>query len=318
MVALMLWAVPSGGQTVFPDSYNITRDIAALASDRWEGRLACTKGNDSAVAMIAARFDSLGLLPLTTSNGDRRAQFLDEFSTAPDGRPIEGLAPCRTHNVAGFIRGTDSVLAKEFIVVGAHLDHIGYEARFAADRQRAIHNGADDNASGTAGLLELVRLITAQPVKRSVLFVAFNAEELGLLGSQHFVADRLTFGRIHAMLNFDMIGRMRNDSLFMIGAESGAEFRVLVQRENAANPLKIRFTALEKGSSDHVSFSDAGIPAIQFFTGYHVDYHASTDDAKYINAAGVARIVSFAQGLINRLAELPEPLTAPIRPPRKQ
>ena len=197
------------------DSTLIRRDIEFLASDRLEGRLAGTPGNDSAAAYLARRYRSLGLTELAPG-------YLQPFDalSAQDAH-MGRTAPRPTQNVVAQLRGRDPALRDEYIVIGAHFDHLGRSPVFAQDPEAmdAIRNGADDNASGTAAVLDLARLLAANPPRRSVIFVNFSAEELGVLGSSWFVTHSpVPTQSIVAMLNFDMVGRLRNDKLIVYGS----------------------------------------------------------------------------------------------------
>ncbi|MGH7710939.1 MAG: M28 family peptidase, partial [Gemmatimonadaceae bacterium] len=187
-----------------PDTARIRRDVAYLASDALEGRGTGTQGNDSAAAFIARQFRAMGLAAPT-------AGFLQPFDARPAAH--QGIAASlRTQNVVSLIPGRDPALRRQYIVLGAHFDHLGRGTFGALDRQsiNAIRNGADDNASGTVAIMELARLLKERPTRRSVAIVAFSGEELGLLGSAHFVANApapLAIDSVQAMLNFDMVGR---------------------------------------------------------------------------------------------------------------
>ena len=203
-----------------PDTVAIRRDVEHLASAALEGRGTGTAGNDSAAAYIARRFESLHLAAL--ANGcpspagvlERRCErkFLQPFVARSAAAAHAGLpSELPTQNVMAVLRGSDAALAGEYLVIGAHFDHLGRSAASALDpdSSEAIRNGADDNALGTAAVMELARLLSRRAPRRSVIFVTFSGEELGLLGSQRFV-DRppVPIDRMVAMLNFDMVGRL--------------------------------------------------------------------------------------------------------------
>lgn len=287
-----------------PDSAAIRRDIAYLASDRLEGRLTGTPGNDSAAAYIARRYTALHLIAPF-------AGYLQPF----DARSISDLHSGsaqnrRTRNVAAIVRGRDPVLREEYIVIGAHFDHLGRSSEFATDPEAkdAIRNGADDNASGTAAVMELARLFAANPPKRSLIFVNFSGEELGLLGSSWFVNHSpVPLSMIAAMLNFDMVGRLRGDKLIVYGTKTATELAPLLDSANAAPGAGFKLTALGDGfgPSDQTSFYSKDIPVLHFFTDTHSDYHSATDDVEKINAGGEARIVGFALNVARNIADRP-------------
>ena len=304
----------------------IRSDIAYLADDRLEGRGTGTAGNDSAAAWLARRYTSLGLHPLVLdtavagcsvgSTNARCRTFLQRFTArgaelAHTGRP-EGV---RSENVVAMIPGRDPALAGEIVVVGAHFDHLGRSTAGALDPEArdAIRNGADDNASGTAAVLELARRFAARPARRSVVVVNFTAEELGLLGSQWFVEHSpVPLDSIVAMLNFDMVGRLRNDRLIVYGTGTARELPALLDSGNVEPKLRLNAVSDGFGPSDHSSFYAKGIPVLHFFTDLHEDYHRATDDVAKINAEGEARVVALAEHTARAIADRPARLT-PLR-----
>ena len=307
-----------------PEADRLQRDIAYLADDRLEGRGTGTAGNDSAASWLGRRHAALGLQPVvvdTTRNGcttDRRRPacrvFLQTFTArgaelAHAGKP-EGL---RTQNVVAMVPGRDPRLAGEVVVIGAHFDHLGRSPASALDPEArdAIRNGADDNASGTAAVLELARLFAAHPARRSIVFAHFTAEELGLLGSQWFVDHPpVPLDSIVAMVNFDMVGRLRNDRLIVYGVNTARELPALLDSANAEPKLRISAVGDGFGPSDHSSFYAKGIPVLHFFTDLHDDYHRATDDVEKIDATGEARVVGLAERAVRAIADRPARLTA--------
>ena len=302
----------------------IYRDIAYLADDRLEGRGTGTAGNDSAAAYIARSHALAGLRVLVVdttradcpvSNAEARCLgFLQRFmargsEVAHTGHP-EGL---RAQNVIATVRGTDPALRGEYVVVGAHYDHLGRSTFGALDPQAgdAIRNGADDNASGTAAVMELARQFAAHPARRSILVASFTGEELGLLGSQWFVDHApVSMDSVVAMVNFDMVGRLRNDKLIVYGVATATEMPALIDSANVAPKLAISAVGDGFGPSDHSSFYAKGIPVLHFFTDLHDDYHRATDDIEKINAPGEARVVALAERVVRAVADRPSRLTA--------
>ena len=299
------------------DARSLHADVAYLASDALEGRGAGTPGNDSAAAYIARRFAALGLRPF-------EADFRQPFVAHPLGR--RGAAPLSltTQNVVALLPGRDSLLRGQFVVVGAHFDHLGRSTDGALDpeRRNVIRRGADDNASGTAAVLELARLFAASPPRRSIVFVAFSGEELGLLGSEYFVEHSpVPLDSAFAMVNFDMVGRLREDKLIVYGVATATEFPALVDSANLAAtrlrsadarwPAPLRITALGDGygPSDHSSFYARNIPVLHFFTDLHEDYHRAGDVVRKINSAGEAHVVDVAERVIRAIADRPARLT---------
>ena len=206
-------------------------------------------------------------------------------------------------NVIARLPGSDPALAKEIVVFGAHYDHLGRGhtgQSLDPEAQDEIHNGADDNASGTSALLELAQAMTAARPRRTIYFVAFSGEEMGLLGSAHFVKQPpVPLERIVSMINLDMIGRLNKDKLEVGGVGSSPGFPDLVKRVCEPHGLKLRLTKSGFGPSDHASFYGAGVPVLFFFTGLHAEYHRPNDDSPLIQAEGMERVTraAFAAGL---------------------
>ena len=214
-------------------------------------------------------------------------------------------------NVVALLPGSDPALSDEVVLVGAHYDHLGYGGEGTntlAPDVRAVHPGADDNASGTAGMLEIARrMVTARPA-RTLVFVAFSGEEEGLLGSSHFVQHPpLPKEKIVAMLNLDMVGRPKAGPALTIGGYgTAAQWPGLVEKLNANHHLKLSTNKGGFGASDHSSFYAADIPVLFLFTGAHEDYHKPSDTADRINYPGMAEVVGFAADLTLRVAGLPQ------------
>ena len=223
-----------------------------------------------------------------------------------------------TTNVVGILEGNDPVLKNEAIVIGAHYDHIGLGelGSLAEGRGQQIHNGADDNASGTAGLLELARVLASQraTLKRSVVFVAFSAEEEGLLGSKHYVATpAFPLDKTVAMINMDMIGRMKDDRVIVGGSGSSPLWKDLLPRLKP-NGLELKFQDDGYGPSDHASFYAKDIPVLFFFTGVHQDYHRPSDDPDKINLAGANQVLELVLGTAQALSQQERPTRSSPKP----
>ncbi|MGF1633974.1 MAG: M20/M25/M40 family metallo-hydrolase [Phycisphaerae bacterium] len=237
------------------------------------------------------------------------------------GEPATRLTQTRVSGEVGFeprrvdVRNVVAVLpgrgelADEYVVVGAHYDHLGmggFGSR--APGVTAVHPGADDNASGTAALLEVAeQLARAGRRERSILFVAFSAEEIGLIGSRLFVRELpVPPDSIVAMVNLDMIGRIRNDRLLIGGHGTAEMFRQWIDEADAESPLN--FHNLGRGGtgpSDHASFAAAGIPVLFFFSGLHPDYHTPADTADTVNIDGIAQVVEFVYAVVADIAAGP-------------
>jgi hypothetical protein len=220
-------------------------------------------------------------------------------SVLPKGRMLK--------NIAALLEGSRLDTA-ETIVVGAHYDHIGLGGwgSLAIGVDDEIHNGADDNASGTAVLLEVARQLVSRktPLKRHVLFMAFSAEEMGLVGSKRYVRNPLVpLNDTIAMINLDMVGRLRSDKLTVYGVGTAQEFDNLIDRLSQEKGFRISKRTSGYGPSDHASFYEHGVPVLHFFTGFHKDYHRPSDDYEKLNHAGMRRIASLVTDLVVELAQ---------------
>jgi hypothetical protein len=214
-------------------------------------------------------------------------------------------------NVVGILPGTDAARKDEAIVVGAHYDHVGLGGRFSVSPERTgeIHNGADDNASGTSAVIEMARAAAADPSRfpRSLVFVAFAGEERGLLGSAHYAnSPAVPLPNTVAMLNLDMVGRS-NGKLQTSGLDKAPSLEAdLVAAAKTVGGLELGHEGPGAGRSDDASFLQRRIPSIIFFTGFHADYHRPGDDWDKIDAAGTARVARVALELAARIAERPD------------
>jgi hypothetical protein len=211
------------------------------------------------------------------------------------------------HNVVGVLPGRDTTRA---ITIGAHYDHLGFggENSLAPRETGKAHLGADDNASGTAALLALARAWTArrEPPAKSIVFAAFAAEELGLLGSGHYVGSpAVPIERTDAMLNFDMVGRLRGDRLLVMGAGTAEGLDSLVSRTARPMHFALKLSTDGYGPSDHSSFYKARVPVLAFFTGAHADYHKPSDTWDKVDAGGIARVAALAYALSESLVTRP-------------
>lgn len=211
------------------------------------------------------------------------------------------------YNVAGLLPGAGS-LQDEIVVIGAHYDHLGYGDFGSMTGSHDIHPGADDNASGAAGLIMLAHGLAKSdaPNRRSLLFIAFTAEERGLLGSAHFLKkldeSGISADHMVAMVNMDMIGRVENDTLYVLGVGSGDRWKDMVIDAAYDHGLKPAVDSSPLGASDHASFFLKKVPAVHFFSGVHADYHKPSDTADKINAEGGARIVACINQVVRALS----------------
>lgn len=251
--------------------------VAYLANDALEGRLAGSPGAQAAAEFLADYLAKRNLRPAG----------LDGSYFQPFGKGYR--------NVLAVLPGAHSELRRELLVIGAHYDHIG---RGQQGNSRGgvgqIHNGADDNASGVAGVLELVDafLLLPDPPKRSLLFAFWDAEEIGALGSKHWVVHpTLPEHRSVFMIGLDMIGRLREEKLTLFGTRTSYGLRRLLSEHNQWVGLRLDFDWKLAPDSDHYSFIENQIPALLFHTGLHDDYHRPTDDLERIDAKGMERVV---------------------------
>jgi hypothetical protein len=285
-----------------PHAAQIQNDIRYLASDALAGRLTGSPGNDSAAAYLGRRFRQLGLEP-----GGDSGTFLQHWSVNPtSGTREAGVAGAPTQNVVAILPGRGS-LAGQDIVIGAHFDHLGrgpFGSMAHGDSVHLIHHGADDNASGDAAVLEIARMLAgsrADP-SRTIVFVLFSGEEEGDLGSAYY-ADHPArpMDSTLAMLNLDMVGRMREHRLSALGALSAREWQPLLDSVNAGYHLELHAAGDGWGPSDQNSFFAKQRPVLHFFTDLHADYHTPADTWDKINAEGIETVARFVADLARRL-----------------
>ncbi|MDP5081132.1 MAG: M28 family peptidase [Winogradskyella sp.] len=284
----------------------IKEDVSFLADDQLEGRQTGTQGEVLASEYLIKRFKAIGLQPKGT-NG-----FLQDFSFKPKTDPHSEVefttnadSTITGHNVIGFIDNN----AKTTIVIGAHYDHLGHggEGSLYREKDKAIHNGADDNASGVAVMLHLAsRLKTKNDYsenkdKNNYLFMAFSGEEMGLLGSNYFSKNpTIDAESINYMINMDMVGRMKADStLAVYGTGTSPMFKQTLKSNN--DKFKLVENESGVGPSDHTSFYLIDIPVLHFFTGQHEDYHKPGDDSEKLNYDGMNLISDYIYTIISDL-----------------
>ena len=221
-----------------------------------------------------------------------------------------------TSNVIGLIKGSDPDLNGQFILIGAHYDHLGFGGQNSGSRvpdTMAIHYGADDNASGTAGVIELAQKLraNASKLRYSVVLVSFTAEEMGLLGSKEFVKNPpVSLRKVRAMINLDMVGRLNPDtrSISVGGTGTSSESDSLITALSANRPFKVSHSPDGYGPSDHASFYSENIPVFYFTTGAHEDYHTPTDRPEKIDYNGEVSVLSMVYDLAVQLADRDQPL----------
>lgn len=272
--------------------------------------------------LVVARVTRATADALLSTSGDRLETLRTRIETTlrPASRPLPGA---RVHlrvslaresataaNLVGILPGTDPARAREAIVIGAHYDHLGRSGNGSLDsKQTAVHPGADDNASGTAGVLALARTFAAAGgTPRTLVFVLFAGEELGLLGAGAYVrAPAVPLDRTAAMVNLDMIGRMRDRRVDVGGVGSAHGLDAIVDAAARGLDLQVHRRESPYAPSDHASFYPHGVPVLFFHTGVHPDYHRTTDTWEKINAQGMESVVTLAARIIDQLAHDPAP-----------
>lgn len=275
---------------------NLKKHVYFLAADKMKGRATGSKEGNKAAKYIQKHFKKYKLLP---KGKNKFAQPFEAHVTRAKVR--DSIRSSK--NIIGYLDNG----AEFTIVVGAHYDHLGLGTDGGSkDTSRIghIHNGADDNASGVAGLLELARHYATNNVKEpyNMLFIAFGAEELGLLGSKHFVENpTLPLNEVHWMLNFDMIGRYNPDNgLAVIGYGTSPQFEPVFQNISPKPDFSFYTSKEGRGGSDQTSFYDKKIPVLFFHTGGHPDYHMTSDTAEKVNYPGMEHILHLAIEVIDK------------------
>ncbi|MEJ2187736.1 MAG: M28 family peptidase [Gemmatimonadota bacterium] len=309
IIAAMALAAPLAAQCPAPASPALGMPADAiryLSSDALEGRLAGSPGARCAGDYIARQFRQLGLQPA----GDHGTY----FQSLPLASTINPHAPATSgRNVIARLQGSDPRLKDQVVVLGAHYDHLGRGpfGSLAPDSVGAIHNGADDNASGVGALIQVARdLAAGPPPARSVVFVAFTGEEFGLVGSSYYVAHPAApLDSTQAMINMDMVGRLQDKPLIIYGTGTAKEWPGLV--EQAAHTAAITISEIPDGygPSDQTSFYARDIPVLMFFTNTHEDYHKPTDDFEKIDTTGVRRVAALVASVARTVADRPARLT---------
>jgi len=250
--------------------------VNVLANDTYEGRMAGSRGARAAAGYLTKEFERLKLKPAGV-NGSYYQPFDNQ---------------CR--NLLAMVEGSDPVLKQQVIVIGAHYDHVGYgSSQNSFGPIGKIHNGADDNASGVATLLELGEaLMQLDPApKRSILLALWDSEENGLYGSKHWLAHpTVPLNRVPLAFNLDMVGRLRKGKLEVYGTRTAPGLREFVSRQNTSPAVILDFSWEMKADSDHHPFFERQMPVLMLHTGLHDDYHRPSDDAEKLNAGGMQEI----------------------------
>jgi Zn-dependent M28 family amino/carboxypeptidase len=284
----------------------IEEDVAYLADDKLQGRQTGTPGETMAADYIAKRFEAIGIQPKGTDG------YLQAFTFKPKTDPHKEVefttnadSTITGRNVIGFMDNN----ADNTIVIGAHYDHLGFggEGSLYRGEEKAIHNGADDNASGVAVMLNLASQLKIKNDTAKVkdnnnyLFLAFSGEEMGLLGSNYFSKNpTINQEQINYMINMDMVGKLKADStLAVYGVGTSPMFKQTLKANN--ENFKLITTESGVGPSDHTSFYLIDIPVLHFFTGQHEDYHKPTDDAEKLNYGGMYKVSNYIASIITDL-----------------
>ena len=287
-----LLTAQSGNKPAFDIQLEI--DLVYLASDYLEGRETGTQGERKAAEYLAHRFAEIGAEPAGTKGFFQPF----DFKYKPNPHAEETINKKGTNVVAYLDKG-----AKTTVVIGAHYDHLGmghFGSRHTGEP--AIHNGADDNASGVAAMLWLAEELSGQKkAKNNYLFIGFSGEELGLYGSKYFVANpTIDLSTVNYMLNMDMVGRLQESGVLSVNGTgtSPAWNEVLDAAESGQSTIIVKKGEGGIGPSDHTSFYLKNIPVLHFFSGQHNDYHKPIDDSEFINFAGMQQISEFIIAII--------------------
>lgn len=277
----------------------IKSNIEFLANESLEGRFPGTDGEMQAAKYIASKYEEYGLLKIEDT-------YFQNFSFILPTSPHEEVkfnqdsnSKINATNVVGYIDNKSNFT----VIIGAHYDHIGYGGQYSLDRGvNEIHNGADDNASGTSMLINLAKKLKQRNnSKYNYLFIAFSAEELGLLGSKYFVDSSLfNQSSYNYMINLDMVGRLNESKeLSIFGVGTSSIFRQVINSLN--EEFKLNLVNDGTGPSDHTSFYNKELPVLFFHTGSHENYHRPTDDVEYINYQGIEQISNYVYNIIEEL-----------------
>lgn len=297
-------------QTRAQDQGEMRRTVEYLASQELGGRYPDTAGDTLASEFIVGRLRSLKLKRIV--KGKKKTGYYQDFTYGKDVQRT-------THNIIAVLPGKDRRLKDEYIVVGSHYDHLGMGGQGSGSRRPdtlGVHPGADDNASGDAVVLQLARYFKKARPARSIIFAFFGAEEQGIVGSKRFVEWMRQEDpcRIHlpaglegivAMVNLDMVGRMRDNALSVSGTGTSTDFKALAEMAAERTQLTITCTPDGYGPSDQASFVAADIPVLYLTTGGHMEYHTPDDVPSTLSYDGMQRTLDYARELVTELAGRP-------------
>jgi len=286
------------------EPFDLQSCVGYLASDKLEGRGTGTEGERLAGAYIVEQFQRMGIAEKGTTG------YYQEYAYVPKN-PAQihqvgdstklgmGYAKeVKTRNVIGFIDNG----AAHTVIIGSHYDHLGMgDENSLWTGEKAIHNGADDNASGVACMLYLAEWLSSKPtntLQNNYLFIAFSGEEKGLFGSNHFTKNpTIDLSKVNYMLNMDMVGRLKENKLAINGSGTASQWSKIF--ESCPKTFDIVFSESGVGPSDHTSFYYMDLPVLHFFTGQHEDYHKPSDDVEKINFEGMKNIGEYMASLIS-------------------
>jgi hypothetical protein len=280
--------------------------VRYLADDALEGRLSGSPGEQCAAEYIAVEFARIGLAP-----GGPGGSFLQPIALQS---AVTAHAPAGTgSNVVGILQGSDPARRGEYVILGAHHDHLGHGEVFGSlagpeDAGDEIHNGADDNASGVGALLAAAEALAADPPARSVVFITFSGEEFGLLGSAHYLRSAESPANIVAMVNLDMVGRLGDQPLIVNGTGTAEEWGAILDSLESATGIPMARSPDGYGPSDHTSFYAQDIPVLHFFTNVHGEYHRPSDEWELVDAEGLVRVTELVEGVVRSVANRPSPI----------
>jgi hypothetical protein len=285
--------------------FNATRmekDIQILADEAMQGRGLGSAGIDAAADYIAEQLSAAGLQPAA----DDGSYFQSFKVKGEDG------AELTVRNILAVIPGTNPDWKEESVVLSAHYDHLGMGwPDVKSGNKGKLHYGADDNASGVAVMLEMARILgkSMEPA-RSVVFAAFTAEEAGLLGARHYVKNmqRYPAAKVMGNLNIDTVGRLGENKLLVLGSSSAREWKFIFMGASFVTGVQTEMPTQDIDSSDQVAFIEAGVPAVQFFSGASPDYHKPTDTADKLDINGLVKVAAIVKEGVEYLAERPEPM----------
>ncbi len=293
-ILFISWTPLGFGQNI-DSTISLVNDVTALSHDSMQGREIGTVGEILASNYIASRFRELELQPF---EGD---SYFQSFSKKTRAHPHDTLFSGKTivgRNIIGIIDNG----SKYSIVIGAHYDHLGWGDENSLSSEKAIHNGADDNASGVAALLQLAENLKSEKLHHNVIFIAFSGEEKGLLGSHYFADSRvIDLKKISFMINMDMVGRL--DSLRRLAVHGvGTSPSFIPAMHKVSYPdFQFKLDSSGMGPSDHTSFYLNEVPVLHFFTGQHAQYHKPEDDVDLINFEGLCDVTLYIEELFLKL-----------------